>query len=547
MDKSKFEIYKSKLTELKRLLDGDLMLVSLSAWCEANGLDGKVGLLLSTVINNSGTEDDPFYEWLSGITIDEVVYELLRNDKNDNKLPYGGADNKIIELLKKNDATERDYKIFMYLQMLKDEANGDPDFVLDNFFNKHDVHDHIRKLIIQNYIKNVGTKDDPTWLWDIQPPTLGMAKNLANHISNASIQSKVESNNIETSNEISKIEHQYLSHLIDIQAMAKTGKMKDYKDFIKQTGMANTTIQAILSECMVRHSVKNVVRYEWILGDPDIKLVRKLLQMAGLDYSSNIAINTLDTDKNLKHSDEIIYIENDYEKFTFFPMNRDIDMGNFKSLLESVRVWGYTNGSAILVWHNPIDGLFYIIEGQHRFRVCKFLGMGIKYTIENCDRQHAEDLIPVLNNSQKKWTIRDRIYSFAEIGLSEYIKAKKTDIIYKNLSLGNILLIATNHINSGSAVDDNFIKNGRLKFKDDMDNRLRYLDEISKRLTFTPDSSFVRILAHLFDIKLEKEHMDRLLEKAADIIKLKSTADYAIQFQDLMNKNKRQENHISLT
>ena len=182
-----YDLIRERLEKMKSELGNDIKLVSLSSYCESNGLGDYVGILLDTVIDFGGDYTNPTYTWMSDdVSINEVIkcIDDIHNDVIDTR-PYQGADSKIVAQINKLGGDERDYKIFRYLQILSEKADGSKEFILDNFFNKYNVHDYIRKVLVENHLKNLDDKENPRWEWTVGKPTIKMAQKLHNTILNA--------------------------------------------------------------------------------------------------------------------------------------------------------------------------------------------------------------------------------------------------------------------------------------------------------------------------------------------------------------------------
>lgn len=91
--------------------------------------------------------------------------------------------------------------------------------------------------------------------------------------------------------------------------------------------------------------------------------------------------------------------------------NRDIVPQQVERLKESIRKYGYLEGMPIVV---DEDG--FIIDGQHRYMACKEL------KIEPPIIQAASfDIVPIINSTQLKWTMKDFVKYFAEKGYAHYV------------------------------------------------------------------------------------------------------------------------------
>tara|TARA_R100000231_G_scaffold76116_1_gene59280 strand:+ start:255 stop:1085 length:831 start_codon:yes stop_codon:yes gene_type:complete len=91
----------------------------------------------------------------------------------------------------------------------------------------------------------------------------------------------------------------------------------------------------------------------------------------------------------------VIYSSDDYDKFSFKNSNRDIIPNKIKKLKVSIEKAGQ-------IMPIRVNGSFVIQEGQHRFLVCKELGLPVQYFIKD---EHIEDdtIIIEANVNSNNW------------------------------------------------------------------------------------------------------------------------------------------------
>ena len=109
------------------------------------------------------------------------------------------------------------------------------------------------------------------------------------------------------------------------------------------------------------------------------------------------------------------------EDLKFLTMNRPVQRGQVERLKEIIRDQGYNKGLPIIV---DKDGN--ILDGQHRYVACKELGIEPEIIVDGTDA-----IIPLINSSQLRWSMKDYINFYAGKGFPDYIildnlcKAKK--------------------------------------------------------------------------------------------------------------------------
>lgn len=113
-----------------------------------------------------------------------------------------------------------------------------------------------------------------------------------------------------------------------------------------------------------------------------------------------------------------ILCTDDYSAFHFLKGNRDLNQLKIKRIIESVE-----NGLDLFKYC-PImvnkDG--YVIDGQHRYYVCRKLGLPVFYVIvpNFTLRQVAQ-----MNHNASKWTDKDFLKCYIDIGNQHYAYLKE--------------------------------------------------------------------------------------------------------------------------
>lgn len=99
--------------------------------------------------------------------------------------------------------------------------------------------------------------------------------------------------------------------------------------------------------------------------------------------------------------DDEIHTTDSYEMFKMLPYNRRID--HEKGIMSSIRKIGYV--PSIIIVNENME----IIDGQHRFTVCKTLGLPIYYAvvpglgIKQCSE---------LNSVSKNWSTKNHVFAY---------------------------------------------------------------------------------------------------------------------------------------
>lgn len=109
-----------------------------------------------------------------------------------------------------------------------------------------------------------------------------------------------------------------------------------------------------------------------------------------------------------------VYMSNEYENFKYMEGNRNIDLKHLVKLTDSFK----TKQLPIPI---VVNKNMEILEGQHRFLVCKTEGLPVYYIkIEDCS---INDAI-LINTISKKWTMEDYLNHYCSLGYEHYINLK---------------------------------------------------------------------------------------------------------------------------
>ena len=110
-----------------------------------------------------------------------------------------------------------------------------------------------------------------------------------------------------------------------------------------------------------------------------------------------------------------VYKTNNYEQFKFMEGNRNVDIKHLHKLTESFK----TKQLPIPIIVNKD---YEILEGQHRYLVCKNQQLPLYYVIiEDCS---IKDAI-LINTISKRWGMTDYLEHFCALGYENYINLKR--------------------------------------------------------------------------------------------------------------------------
>lgn len=136
-------------------------------------------------------------------------------------------------------------------------------------------------------------------------------------------------------------------------------------------------------------------------------------------------------------------ITKDYSKFSYLPMNREVQPSHVESMVKSLRKMGCIR-DIVVVNTNILEGVYktYIVDGQHLLNALIREKMPIVYrTITVKSEQELVENMAALNNTSKSWKLLDYINAYKVI-YTDYMKLLKYINLY-NLEPTMIAMIST--------------------------------------------------------------------------------------------------------
>lgn len=211
----------------------------------------------------------------------------------------------------------------------------------------------------------------------------------------------------------------------------------------------------------------------------------------------------------------------DYSIFKHITGNRSVK--KTQKLKKSIMAEDLTMHYPILVTSN-----YEIIDGQHRFAVCKELGKPIYYEFADC--KDPSLAIRMLNVSSKVWQTEDFLNFYVKNGCDVYVKF---DTFMKNnrFKIANaIILFTDNKINSGQ------FKEGKLKdYTQDTAKAVQFL--LDTRNTIPNDlwgfRPFVTAVNRYVNT-LDNRQIAKLKRKIIAIPKFARIEDYIMAMKNLI-------------
>lgn len=193
-----------------------------------------------------------------------------------------------------------------------------------------------------------------------------------------------------------------------------------------------------------------------------------------------------------------VYKTNDLSIFKFTKFNRNVVIR--KEMLKQAKE-GFI--SPVVVNEN-----FYVIDGQHRIEHAKKAEVPIEFIIKPGLNEH--DIVR-MNTTQKPWSLKNYIESYANQDKEEYVKLLNL-LNQRYAGVSEVISISLNKSFTNSKVSD-IVKSGNFKF-DNFNYALTFLRFYKKFKEETKTPTRSNIVLALFELyRLKDIDMDRLISK----------------------------------
>jgi hypothetical protein len=227
-----------------------------------------------------------------------------------------------------------------------------------------------------------------------------------------------------------------------------------------------------------------------------------------------------------------VFKTNDYAKFTKLNGNRDLNQLHYKRLLASVNEKNLLSANPILV-----NEKYQIIDGQHRFEVCKELCLPVYYIlVQNLGLKE----IQILNANSKNWKHEDYVDGYCSLGLKEYCYLQNE---LKRTGLGIASLLAMLGADNGNAAMNLREGNLILPHKKRGLIIMQWIKDYDLFFINSTHRNFIRALVHLYNIK-EYNHNKMIQKLQYQSGKLKTCTDtktYLAILEEIYNFKERSE------
>ena len=165
-------------------------------------------------------------------------------------------------------------------------------------------------------------------------------------------------------------------------------------------------------------------------------------------------------------------VTKDWKSLQFLEDNRDIDDGAVKRLAESIKKFGQLQPIVI-------NEKWEVIEGQHRVRACKLLGIPVLYVIS--EGATIKEVI-LMNNIQRGWLNKDYLKCFCHLNHKSHDEYRKMKTFFEDYGLNfsvSINLLAGGFTYTGGGKANTAFKDGNFKIKD-LKKAERYASQLKR-------------------------------------------------------------------
>ena len=220
------------------------------------------------------------------------------------------------------------------------------------------------------------------------------------------------------------------------------------------------------------------------------------------------------------------YTTKQYERFSFINYNREV--GKLNLLEQSIK-------EIDLTMYNPIKVTpdLRILDGQHRFEVCKNLGKPIYYEIMDVAKEDEEKVITALNKAQSNWKLPDYLHKWTILGKPNFIEFEKF-VTFHKLPITKYVGVAAIIFQGNASNYNKRIKDGTLLPKWEHADDLMILIK-SFKMESAMTRHFVEAFIAFYKTHTEKE-IKKLCKNILAIPHFANISQYATAFNNIISK-----------
>lgn len=240
------------------------------------------------------------------------------------------------------------------------------------------------------------------------------------------------------------------------------------------------------------------------------------------------------------HTEQITYFSTiEYNKFSFFEENREIDESWVNELVERIK-------NRNLLVENPIivDSKYRVIEGQHRLKAAEKLNTPIYFIVS--DKVKSSD-ISLLNDNRRNWKYDDYLNHYAALGKQEYIKVRSFIDEFGWITPYTAIVLSSSNARKDAG---DLFKKGEFTF-DEGNARLicEQLEEFAPYTKLFKDRTFIGTILKLNQVDgYEHAVMRAQIEKQAHKLSAVRTEEQcALMLEEIYNYNRPKKRWLNLS
>jgi hypothetical protein len=133
-----------------------------------------------------------------------------------------------------------------------------------------------------------------------------------------------------------------------------------------------------------------------------------------------------------------IHSTTNYDMLKTYKSNRLVSKAHVKNIADSMKLYGNTSVGLVA----ELNGVLYIVDGQHRCTACRTLGIPFDYkkiTIKDSDE--LVKFMSSINNKSKKWKDIDYLNAWASEGKKSYQWVQEVNNDFKSVTFSNLINI----------------------------------------------------------------------------------------------------------
>jgi hypothetical protein len=224
----------------------------------------------------------------------------------------------------------------------------------------------------------------------------------------------------------------------------------------------------------------------------------------------------------------------DYAMFSTLSGNRELNPMHLTRLRDSIR-------QHYLMTIITVNEKFEIIDGQHRFSVCKQLGLPINYVVVP---GYGLKEVQILNANSKTWSANDYLNGYCDLNYPEYHTYRS---FFKRYGFGhkvNLSLLSP-HGSGSTGKGYEVFRNGTFKIAN-LDFAITIADKIKMISKIYPGAerlTFVIAFTHcvrkpIFNFE---EFMDKMRYRSSMLVDCTTTTAYLALIEEIYNYKRKEK------